>query len=75
VFSCNSLRDFLCFLFKSFKLFTCILLYLFKGVIYVLLKVSIIIMRCDSKSEYCFSCVLGYLGLIVMGELGSDDAK
>jgi hypothetical protein len=37
VFSYNSLRDFLCFLFKDFYLFTCVL-YFFKGVIYVLLK-------------------------------------
>jgi hypothetical protein len=28
----------------------------------------------DFKSEYCFSGVLGYLGLAVVGMLGSDDA-
>jgi hypothetical protein len=39
VFSCNSLRDFLCFLFKGVYLFTCVLLYFFKGFIYVLLRV------------------------------------
>ena len=39
------------------------------------LKSSIIIMRCDFKSESCFSGVLGYPGLAVVGELGSDDAK
>jgi hypothetical protein len=38
-FSCNSLRDILCLLFKGFYLFTCVLLYFFKGVIYVLLIV------------------------------------
>jgi hypothetical protein len=32
-------------------------------------------MRCDFKSESCFSGVLGYPGLAVVGELGSDDAK
>ena len=39
------------------------------------LKVSIIVMGCDFKSESCFSGVLGYLGLAVVGEPGSDDAK
>jgi hypothetical protein len=39
------------------------------------LKSYIIIMRCDFKSESCFSSVLGYSGLAVVGELGSDDAK
>jgi hypothetical protein len=34
-----------------------------------------IIMRCDFKSESCFSFVLGYPGLAVLGELGYDDAK
>jgi hypothetical protein len=36
---------------------------------------SIIIMRCDFKSEPWFSSVLGHPGLAVMGELGSNDAK
>ena len=36
---------------------------------------SIIIMQSDFKSESCFSSVLGYLGLAVVEELGSDDAK
>ena len=31
-------------------------------------------MRYDFKSESCFSGVLGYPGLAVVGELGSDDA-
>jgi hypothetical protein len=31
-------------------------------------------MKCDFKSESCFSGVLGYQGLAVVGELGSDDA-
>ena len=39
------------------------------------LKFSIIIMRCDFTSESCFSGMLKYPGLIVVGELGSDDAK
>ena len=32
-------------------------------------------MRCDFTSESCFSGMLKYPGLIVVGELGSDDAK
>jgi hypothetical protein len=39
------------------------------------LKSSISIMRCDFKTKTCFSGVLGYPGLAVVGELGSDDAK
>jgi hypothetical protein len=39
------------------------------------LKYSIINMRCDFKSESCFSVVLGYPGLTVVGEVVSDDAK
>jgi hypothetical protein len=33
------------------------------------------IMRDYFRSESCFSSVLGFPGLAVMGELGSDDAK
>jgi hypothetical protein len=33
------------------------------------LNSSIIIMRYDFKSESCFSGVLGYLGLAIVGEL------
>ena len=36
---------------------------------------SIIIMRCDLKSESCFSGVLGFPVFAVVGELGSGDAK
>jgi hypothetical protein len=36
---------------------------------------SLIIMRCDFKSEFCFSDVLGNAGLTVVRELDSDDAK
>jgi hypothetical protein len=39
------------------------------------LKSSTIIMRYDFKSNFCFSVVLGYSGLAVVGILGSDDAK
>ena len=38
------------------------------------LKPSISIMRYDFKFNSCFSGVLGYLGLAVVGELGSDVA-
>jgi hypothetical protein len=36
---------------------------------------SIILMRCDFKTESCFSTLLGYPGLNVLRELGYDDAK
>jgi hypothetical protein len=36
---------------------------------------SIIIMRSDFQSECCFSGVMVYPGLAMVGELGSDDAK
>jgi hypothetical protein len=39
------------------------------------LKSFISIMRCDFKSKSCFTSVLGYPGLAVVEELGSDDAK
>jgi hypothetical protein len=39
VFSCNSSRDFCVSSLKGLYLFTCLLLYFFKGVIYVLLEV------------------------------------
>jgi hypothetical protein len=39
------------------------------------LKSSIIIMRSDFRSESYFSGVLGYPGLAMVGELGSDDAR
>jgi hypothetical protein len=38
-------------------------------------RTSIIFMRLDFSSEFCFSVVLVYLGLDVMGELGSDGPK
>jgi hypothetical protein len=39
------------------------------------LKASIIIMRSDFKSRSCFSNERVYLGVVVFGEVGSDDAK
>ena len=39
------------------------------------LKSSIIIMRSDFKAEYCFSGVMVYRGLAVVGELGWDGTK
>ena len=37
-----------------------------------LLKSIIIIMRCDFKLESCFPGVMGYPGLAMVGNLGSD---
>ena len=36
------------------------------------LKSSISSMKCDFKTRSCFSGLLGYPGLAVVGELGSD---
>ena len=36
---------------------------------------SVIIMRNEFRSESCFSSVIVYPGLAMVGELGSDDAK
>jgi hypothetical protein len=66
LFSCNSLKDFC-----VSSLYNCVLLYFFKGVIYVL----IIIVRCDLKSEPYFSNMLRYPGLALVGELDSIDVK
>jgi hypothetical protein len=71
VFSCPSLRDFCVSSLMVFYLFNHVLLYVFMS----FLKSSIIIMRFDFKSQSYFSGVLGYPGLAVVGELGSDDAK
>jgi hypothetical protein len=35
----------------------------------------ITIMRSDFRLEFCFSSVMVYPGLAMLGELGSDDAK
>ena len=55
-------------------LFNCVPVFL-RELFTSFLKSSIIIMRCVFKSETCFCGVLGYPGLAVVGELGSDDAK
>jgi hypothetical protein len=35
----------------------------------------IIITRSDFKPKPCFSSVMGYPGLAMLGELGADDAR
>jgi hypothetical protein len=74
VFLCNSLRDFCV---SSLRSSTCLpvssCIYL-RELFMSFLKSSIIIMRFDFKSESCFSVVLEYPGLAVLGELVSDDA-
>jgi hypothetical protein len=39
------------------------------------LKSSIIIMRSYFRSKSCFSCVMVYQVLVMVGELDSDDAS
>jgi hypothetical protein len=68
VFSCNSLRDFSV---SSSKASSCLPVF---SCIYFL-KSSIIIMRSDFRCMSCFSGVMVYPGLALVGEFGSDDAK
>ena len=42
--------------------------------LFLFLKTSIIIMRCDFESESFFSNVLGYSRLALVAKLVSDDA-
>jgi hypothetical protein len=72
VFSCNSLRDF-CVSSLRFSNYLPVFCISLMELFMTFLKSSII-MRCDFKSESCFSGVLGYPGLTVVGELGFDDA-
>jgi hypothetical protein len=75
VFSGNSLRDFCVSSLRAstfLPMFSCISL---RGFFMSYLKSSIISMRYDFKLESCFSDVLGYPGLAVVGVLSSDDAK
>ena len=75
VLSCNSLRDFCVSSLRAstyFPVFTCISL---QELVMSFLKSSIIIMRSDFRSESCFSSVMVYPRLVMVGELGSDDAK
>jgi hypothetical protein len=71
VFSCISLRDSCHFL--GFYQFTCV--FLLRELFLSFLKSFILFMRWDFRSECSFSGVLGYPGLVVVGELDSDDAK
>jgi hypothetical protein len=75
VFSYNSLRNFCVSSLRAstcLAVFTCISL---RELLMSFLKSSISIMRYDFKYESCFSSVLGYPGLTVVGVLGSDDVK
>jgi hypothetical protein len=68
VFSCNSLRDFCVSSLKDsscLPVFSCIFF----------LKSSIIIMRSDFRSMSCFSGVMVYPGLAMVGKFQFDDAN
>jgi hypothetical protein len=75
VFSLNSLRDFCAYSLSAstyLAMFYCISL---RELIVSFLKSSISIMRYDFKYESCFSGVLWYPVLTVVGVLSSGDAK
>jgi hypothetical protein len=76
VFSCNYLRDFCVSSLTLVPVYFCSPSCISMRELFMpFLKSSIIIMRCDFQSECCFLGMLGYPGLAVVGELGSDDAK
>jgi hypothetical protein len=68
VFSYNSLKHFCV---SSLKVSSC--LPVFSCISF--LKFSIIIIRSDFRSMFCFSVVMVYPGLAVVGEFVSGDAK
>jgi len=68
MFSCNFLRDFYV---SSLMASSC--LPVFSCIFF--LKSSIIIMRSDFRSMPCFSDVMVYPALVMVGEFGSADAK
>jgi hypothetical protein len=74
VFSCNSLREFCV---SSLRASSCLpeFSYISLRELFIsFLKSSIIMMRSDFKTESYLPGVMGSLGLVV-GKLGSDDAK
>jgi hypothetical protein len=75
VFSCNSLRYFCVYSLRVSSCLTVLFCISLMELFMSFLKSSIMIMRCDFKSKSCFPGVLGYPGLTVVGELGSDDSK
>jgi hypothetical protein len=75
MFSCNSLRDFCVSSLRAsscLPVFSCISL---RELFMSFLESSIIITKSDFRLESCFSGVMMYPGLAIVGELGSDGAK
>ena len=74
VFTCSSLRDFYVSSLRTstcLPVFSCISL---RELFMSFLKSSIIIVSSDFRFESCFSNVMVYPGLAMLGELGSYDA-
>ena len=74
LFSFNSFRDFCA---SYLRTSTCLAVFCISlsELLMPFLKYSTSIMRYDFKSKSCFSGVLGYPGLVVVGLLVSDDAE
>ena len=75
VFSCNSLRDFFISSLRVYSylpMFSCISL---RELFMSFLKSSITIMKSDFRFVSCFSDVMVYSGLSLVGDLGSGDVK
>ena len=61
---------------EGFYLLISVLLYFLKGELFMsFLMSSIINIRSDFISDSCISGVMGYLGLAMVEDLGSDDVK
>jgi hypothetical protein len=64
VFSCNSLRSFCVSSLTVLHVYLCSPVFFLRDLLMSFLKSSIIIMRCDFKSQSCISGVLGYQSLL-----------
>jgi hypothetical protein len=75
VFSCISLRDLCVFSLRASTYLVVFSHVSLRELFMSFLKSSITLMRWDYQSESCFSGILWYLGLAVVGELGCVGAK
>ena len=75
VFSYNSLKEFCVSSLRASSCLPVISCISLRELFMSFLKTSIIILRSDFRYISCFSGVMVYPGLAMVGELGSDDAK
>jgi len=75
VFFCNCLRDFCVFSLRASTWLPLLFYFSLRHLCMFFLKSFNILLSFDFKSKSCFSGLLGYPGLAVVGELGSDGVK